>query len=118
MAYASGASRQATTIGFISSLEKNFYEFREQIFPGWDQHNEMNLDLVELSRLQLSPDDLVPGFQDYFRKQLNATQELRVLGNPSLSDIRVLMAGIKNLWQQPFAGEIWLDELRLVEMKR
>jgi cell surface protein SprA len=98
--------------------EKNFYEFREQVFPGWDQRNEMNLDLVALSSLQFSPGELVPGFQDYFRKQLNATQELRVLGNPSLSDIRVLMAGIKNLGQQPFAGEIWLDELRLAEMKR
>jgi cell surface protein SprA len=98
--------------------EKNFYEFREQVFPGWDQRNEMNLDLVALSRLQLSSGDLVPGFQDYFRKQLNATQELRVFGNPSLSNIRVLMAGIKNLGQQTFEGEIWLDELRLVEMKR
>ncbi len=98
--------------------EKNFYEFREQVFPGWDQRNEMNLDLIALSRLQLSSGDLVPGFQDYFRKQLNATQELRVLGNPLLSDIRMLMAGIKNLGQQPFVGEIWLDELRLVEMKR
>ncbi len=89
-----------------------------RFFPGWDQHNEMNLDLIALSRLQFSPDDLVLGFQDYFRKQLNATQELRVLGNPSLSGIHVLMAGINNLGQQPFAGEIWLDELRLVEMKR
>jgi hypothetical protein len=30
----------------------------------------------------------------------------------------VLMAGIKNLGQQPYEGEIWLDELRLIEMKR
>jgi cell surface protein SprA len=98
--------------------KKNFYEFREQVFSGWDQHNEMNLDLIALSRLQFSAGDLVSGFQNYFRKQLTATQELRVLGNPALSDIRVLMAGIKNLGQQPWAGEIWLDELRLVEMKR
>ena len=103
----------------------NFYEFREKVFPGWDAKNNMEIDLIELASLKetLPPDSAVAGygtdFSRYRRQRLNATQELRVRGNPSLTNVRTMVAGIKNLSSaKNFWGEIWMDELRVTEVKK
>ena len=105
----------------------NFYEFRELVFPGWDTRNNMDVDLIELASLKetLPPDSAVAGYArdplipvGYRRIRLNKTQELRVRGKPSLTNVRTLVAGIKNLTSRPFIGEIWMDELRVAEVKK
>jgi len=110
----------------------NFYEFRERVFPEWDKdrrRNDMDIDLIELARLKETlswPDSAVAGYGHaqerilrYRRKRIGPTQELRVRGNPSLTNVRTLVAGIKNLSkEEPFVGEIWMDELRVVEVKK
>jgi cell surface protein SprA len=108
--------------------ERNFYEFRERVFRGWDERNEMDVDLIELTSLKppLSRNDgLVPGLQDttyYYKKISNKkgtrTQELRIRGIPSLTNVRTLIAGVKNLSSTPFSGEIWMDELRVAGVKK
>jgi cell surface protein SprA len=126
----------------------NFYEFREQVFPGWHAKNVMNLNLLALATLRLDITDttrydttkfrriLSGPIRDYFglRRDASAalrydlgidstrqsTQEVRIRGNPSLTNIRILMAGIKNVAKSGayFTGEIWMDELRVTEVKR
>ncbi|MCG3119473.1 MAG: hypothetical protein ALAOOOJD_01882 [bacterium] len=102
----------------------NFYEFREIVFPQWDAQNNMDIDLIMLAGLKetLPPDSTVAGYETdvvrYRRIRLNQTQELRVRGNPSLTNVRTLVAGIKNLTTKVFVGEIWMDELRVAEVKK
>jgi cell surface protein SprA len=103
----------------------NFYEFREKVFPGWDAKNNMEIDLIELASLKetLPTDSAVAGYEkDFFRyrrQRLSATQELRVRGNPSLTNVRAMVAGVKNLSSaKNFWGEIWMDELRVTEVKK
>jgi cell surface protein SprA len=112
----------------------NYYEFREQVFQRWDKKNVMDLNLIALASLKLNPANLdsVPGttVRDYNQLDpkvasavrealgLQATQSVRVRGNPSLTNIRTLIVGVKNLAGQAFQGEIWMDELRVTEVKK
>ena len=32
--------------------EANYYEFDTRVFPGWDDRNEVDIDLVAMSRLK------------------------------------------------------------------
>jgi len=126
--------------------EKNFYEFRTRVFPGWDERNELDLALAELSDLkrlvveagsdstelarikrengveQVRDGFLVSG---YFRRALpsdnDAQQEIRVRGNPSFTNVRILIAGVRNIDKNPsdtFAGEVWMNELRVSEIQK
>lgn len=128
--------------------EKNFYEFRTRVFPNWDVRNEMDLaladlsdlkrlvveagtDTIELARIkrengieQVRDGFLVSG---YFRRALpsenGAQQEIRVRGNPSFTNVRLLIAGVRNLGidnnpSDTFTGEVWMDELRVSEIQK
>jgi hypothetical protein len=116
----------------------NYYEFRERVALGWSQQNTMNLDLVALASTKLalyittvldtSKFESVNSFKDYFRVKdakllqnlgLNAaTQEVRVRGNPALTNVRTLIVGIKNAGTASFTGEIWMNELRVTNVKK
>ncbi|MDR0864599.1 MAG: cell surface protein SprA [Candidatus Symbiothrix sp.] len=41
--------------------------------------------------------------------------KVRVMGNPSISDIKVIMIGVRNTSGSEKSAEIWVDELRLTE---
>jgi cell surface protein SprA len=41
--------------------------------------------------------------------------KITVAGNPSLSEIKVIMIGVRNNSRYPQSAEIWLDEMRLTE---
>ncbi|MGH7454954.1 MAG: hypothetical protein ACRENG_26595, partial [bacterium] len=52
---------------------------------------------------------------------LKPNQEVRIRGNPSLTNVRTLIVGIKNfatVEAQTFTGEIWMDELRVTNVKK
>jgi cell surface protein SprA len=104
----------------------NFYEFRERLsfeaVGGWDERNFLDIDLSALAGLQNSISssgvEPVPGFDAYYRQPINSTQELRIFGSPSLTEIRVMYFGVKNFGLQASTGEIWLDELRLAGARK
>jgi cell surface protein SprA len=107
----------------------NFYEFREKVFAGWDPKNNMDMDLSQLTSLKADLEaQAVPGYENEYKInqfmayrfiRINETQELRVRGNPSLTNVRTMVAGIKNLdASKNFWGEIWMDELRVAEVKK
>jgi len=128
--------------------EKNFYEFRTDVFPGWDERNEMDVALADLSDLKrlvveaggdstelarLKREFGVEQVREvfpvsgYFRRPLpsenGAQQELRVRGNASFTNIRLLIAGVRNLGVEgnrsdTFTGEVWTDELRVSEIQK
>jgi hypothetical protein len=112
----------------------NYYEFSTAVFPGWDQRNEVDIDLLGLSqlkaRLQAIPldelpedgnglpltliDSLVaePGRRD------GAAAVYRVRGNPSMQQVRQISLGLRNLSSTGlFDGEVYVDEMRLDEAR-
>jgi len=99
--------------------EKNYYEFRERVYPKWDKRNEMVIDFVELTALKLADSTSCLDAQGHLFRELPDGKLYRVVGTPSISRIKELVVGVKNLHGYiPFNGEIWLNELRLTDVKK
>jgi cell surface protein SprA len=52
-------------------------------------------------------------FSDYDPDQ--PMNKITIVGNPTLSEIKVIMIGVRNNSRNPQSAEIWLDEMRLTE---
>ena len=91
---------------------ENYYEVRIPVRPGWD--NNIEVDFEDLSRLKL----MMAAEQDTISEWING-QKITIRGKPSLTNIRWLIVGVKNRHRtQLFTGEIWLDELRLSDVRK
>ncbi|MBD3162672.1 MAG: cell surface protein SprA, partial [Candidatus Eisenbacteria bacterium] len=92
----------------------NFYEYRVPVPDGW---RLIELDLEELSRLQL-----VEGCRSdscNVTKTLPDGAVIRRKGNPNLTSVWRITFGVVN--RGPTAvvsGNVWIDELRLTDVKR
>lgn len=101
--------------------DKNYYEIREKVYPGWDPENEIILDFETITGLKNRTDP------DFFDKDGNlfmptgtdSLDTIRVVGKPSLTNVRKLVVGVINMDStQSFNGEVWLNELRLSGVKK
>ena len=76
------------------------------IQDGW---NEIEVDFESLSRIKLEKESRDT---TYYSESVDSLV-YAIQGQPTIRDVRWLMAGIKNHGDDPFTGEIWMDELRL-----
>jgi hypothetical protein len=94
----------------------NFYEYRTRVYPGWDDRNEMRVDFAEITRLKTDLLDCwgtMPGVPD------TTLGNYRVVGRPSLTNIRRITVGVRNIHSSlPLDGEFWADEMRVIEVRR
>jgi len=60
----------------------------------------------------------LPADFKYATRELPDGSTIAVKGKPSLSRVRLLKTGFKNLSDQSMSGEIWLDELRLSDVEK
>ncbi len=81
--------------------------------PGWDG-NSIEVDFTDLSRLKIEMETLL---QDTISEKKEG-QTLFIKGKPSLTDIKWLIAGIRNNSGESFTGQIWMNELRLSDVKK
>ncbi|MBN1755038.1 cell surface protein SprA [bacterium] len=97
--------------------ENNFYEYSCRLEPGWDTlQNSVEIDFPVITAFKNTlledstvSDSTIPYKNGYYR----------VKGNPSLTYIKAYYIGIYN--PNPvdsISGEIWLDELRLTDVRR
>ncbi len=93
---------------------------REEV---WPLSNFMNLELQNLvnlkkerNRARREGTDGV-GFNVLYSAQdpSDAHNRMAVLGNPSLSDVRVIMIGIRNNASIPKDGTVWINELKVTD---
>ncbi|MGH7491535.1 MAG: cell surface protein SprA [bacterium] len=108
--------------------DKNYYEFREDVFCGWDSRNEMDIELARITNFKRLRSDYeqvtengLPVADYYYLRVSGTRQQWRVRGNPSLTNIRTLVAGVRNRSTDPnavFNGEIWMNELRVSEVQK
>ena len=107
----------------------NYYEFATRVFPGWDDRNEVDIDLIAMSRLKV---ELQSGRTDSLGDLLSEIDSLitdpgkrdglqaryRVRGIPSMQQIKQLTVGVRNRSVvQSYSGRALVDELRLVEAR-
>ena len=100
--------------------ENNYYEVREPVYQGWHK-NSIEIDLTKLAQLKVTETvkfDSLTGTEYYEQEQPDGRIWL-VRGKPALRNIKILQAGIRNNdADNPFTGEVWLNELRLSNVKK
>lgn len=104
----------------------NYYEYGQDIYAGWHDENEIDIDLDEMAAIK-SIDSLRADSVTY-RMQLHGSvgAYYKTRGTPNLKNIRYFIIGAEHLGDMDsyhrdrsiFTGEIWLDELRLSNVRR
>ncbi|MGD9487111.1 MAG: cell surface protein SprA [Calditrichaceae bacterium] len=89
----------------------NYYEYGQDVYRGWSTLNQLDIDLDELSQVKFSENK-------YALVGSSPGGYYKVKGAPSLNTIRYFIIGVKNKDSFGFTGEIWLDEMRLSEVRR
>lgn len=143
------AGTDSSNLEFFLRLTKNseedYYEIRKPIFPGWDPRNELKIPMKDLLNFKISLSDSTiidtsvvqtsegadstvyttkswnsfPKARKYATKHLADGSTLVVHGDPTISQVKYLKAGFRNLsHSQEMTGEIWMDELRVTDVEQ
>lgn len=95
----------------------NFYEHHTAIYPGWDPRNHVLVDFNEITALKNYAQFNRPA-SDFDLVDTTAGA-YRVKGAPSLARIEYLEMGVQNLDSiLQRSGELWVDELRLTNVRK
>ena len=120
-----------------SDVKNNYYEYEiplELTPPGrydreagrdkvWPRTNFMDFNLQSLVNLKVERNRAMreegtnAGYTTLFtgRDPENERNRLAVVGNPSLSDVRVILVGVRNNSSTVKAGTVWVNELKVTE---
>lgn len=124
-----------------ADFEQNYYEYEIPLAvtpPGqyndvldrdkvWPYFNNVDLPLNELTAAKLRRNDLVTADNRLYQNRQRVgtpygNGTIYVVGNPNLSDVKAVMIGVRNPYQEPGSinddgqskcGEVWVNELRL-----
>jgi len=107
----------------IGTDAKNYYEYRTILQSGWDSANAVNMDFADVTILK----ELLTEAQAADPEINYAYSEdsvYKVHGNPSLTRIKYLASGIVNMSDTSDqydanlrTGEVWINELRLSDVR-
>lgn len=96
--------------------EKNFYEYHVRVYPDWDDRSNVEVDFAEITALK---EALLNSWGGRSGIPDTTLGNYRVVGRPSLTNIRRISIGVTNRHpSMPIDGEIWADELRVVDVHR
>ena len=105
----------------------NYYEYYTGVYrgnarpgeePGWDIRNHVDIDFNDLTGLKFKVQEGLT-LQEQRDVMYDDGVHYRIRGNPSLSRVEFLEMGVGNLDElNSRSGEIWVDELRLTEVRR
>lgn len=121
-----------------SDVRNNYYEYEIPLeltpegtysdsnterYKVWPKNNRMDFDLQSLVKLKQernrAKNEQQPGvgFATLFssRDPDNERNRMSVMGNPSLSDIRVLFIGVRNNSSRTKDGTVWINELKVTD---
>lgn len=114
-------TRDSTKVDFFLRFgydEDNYYEVRRPVYQGWNK-NDIEVDLIELSQVKVTGAiaDTTGGVNVYIKDR--GEEQWIVHGEPALRNIKMLEAGVVNRHDHlPFSGKIYLNELRLSNVKK
>jgi cell surface protein SprA len=103
-----------------------YYEAVTEVYPGWDNRNhiEMVFDIITSLKIHTEFDNDQYFIYDDGRVREYRPKEngeytgkiFRVVGNPTLSRIEKMQLGVVNIDNfRDYTGEIWVNEMRVVE---
>jgi hypothetical protein len=95
----------------FGSDDHNYYEFGEDIYAHWSKYNEIDIDLDELTKVKALPNK-------YKKLADKPNAYYKAVGLPILTTIRYFIIGVRNKDVFDWSGEIWLDELRLSNVRK
>ena len=98
---------------------ENFYEYRTFLYAGWDERNFVKIDFNEITGFKDSLMRAVPKGQQNLID--DSTSTYRVKGRPNLNEIRYFVAGLVNTSTDSLErldGYVWLDELRVTDVRK
>lgn len=116
-----------------SDYKNNYYEYEVplQITPAgstaqdvvWPSSNMLDFAFERLTDLKLTRNrkkrqgQTGIGFQTVYSEPDpdHTANTISIMGNPSLSDVEVIMIGVRNNSRTVKSGEIWVNELRLTD---
>jgi len=98
-----------------------YYEYRTVLKPGWDERNHVLIDFAEITALKARlQEDRKKGI-DSSQVRDSGNYRVKVKGfgqDPTLTRIRHFAMGVVNLDPDKKAsGEVWVDELRLTDVR-
>ncbi|MEW5795494.1 MAG: cell surface protein SprA [Candidatus Zixiibacteriota bacterium] len=96
----------------------NYYEFRTYVEAGWSPRNHVRIDFNEITALKDAADRALPNKRSPLE---DSTDVYRVVGRPNINEIRYITTSVMNHKADSTAkvsGEIWLDELRVTEVRK
>jgi len=105
----------------LGTTADNFYEQRRSIYPGWDERNYITFDFNDATALKDAALRGRSGTEYKDIDTLSSDSVYRIKGNPNINDVRYFAAGIINTdiaASNDVTGEIWLDELRVTDVRR
>jgi hypothetical protein len=103
----------------LGDSEDDFYEFHTPVYYSsalWDSRNEVVIDFEEITGLKDALLRRIEGSQGVVSDTTSGNY--RILGRPSLSSIKWFEVGVINRSAETVSGEIWLDELRVTDVRR
>lgn len=117
-----------------SDYNDNYYEYElplyltpEGVYDGdmesdqyivWPEDNRLDVPLELFTDLKLQRNSNDIDYSESFTQVVasNTKQKISLKGNPSLSNVKMIMIGVRNTKRQTveqLSGEIWVNELRL-----
>ena len=119
---------EADSVSFIMRLgsdqgseKKNYYEIEiPNVYPSWDDELQRNSIEIELDSLSRWKNDMEMMGSDSLLtpKILKNGHRVRIQGRPTLTRIAWIIIGVKNNGNQFFNDEIWLNELRVSNVRK
>lgn len=87
----------------------------------WPEENMIDIELSLFTSLKkarnkarnLGTASYTTAFTDY--DEDNPNNKVTIMGNPSLGEVKVMMIGVRNLSSAEKSGEVWVNELRMLE---
>lgn len=95
----------------------NYYEQRKRLYNGWDPKNHINMNFDEITNIKDSQQRELTRSQWKNIDVYNDDSTLHVKGNPNLNQIKYFSAGVLNTNERSKSGEVWIDELRVTDVR-
>jgi len=98
--------------------EENYYEQQRILYPGWNEKNFIDIDFNDITVLKdEGQSNLVTG------EILDISSgDYRVYGDPNINEVRYFAVGLINTdtaeVPELLNGEVWLDEIRVTDVRR
>jgi len=93
----------------------NFYEYHVILDTGWHANNRVDMDFNVATALK---DAAQRGQKDAQTPVDTTAGPYRVVGQPNINEARLFAVGVVNLGDSATSGQVWLDELRVTDVRK